>query len=139
MIGSVLTALALAAQLADRAASAVVAGHVVDANTGRPVAGAVIWAAGSAASSTPGASSPVRVMTNAAGLFVFRGLEAGSLVLTAAKGGYVNSRAGQGRPDGSAQPIDIAAGTRITDVKIRIWRCASISGTVLDELGDPAV
>jgi hypothetical protein len=139
MIAGALLVLALAAQLADRAPSATVSGRVVDATTGRPVAGAVIWAAGSAASPTPGASSPVRVMTNAAGAFVFRGLDRGSLVLTAAKGGYVNAMPGQRRPEGSVQPIPIAAGARVTGIEIRMWRYASIAGTVVDELGDPAV
>jgi hypothetical protein len=139
IVYTLLAVFLLAAQSTLPEPTAVVAGHVVDAATGRPISGVVLWAAGSAASPTPGASSPVRVMTNAAGLFVFRGLDKGSLVLTAAKGGYVNAAPGQRRPEGSGQPIKIAPGARITDVEIRMWKCASISGAVVDELGDPAV
>jgi Carboxypeptidase regulatory-like domain len=127
------------AQSPEAAASAVVSGRVVDAATGRPISGVVIWAAGSAASSTPGASSPVRVMTTSAGAFVFRGLDRGSLVLTAVKGGYVNATPGQRRPGGSAQPIRVHAGARIDAGEIRMWKYASIAGTVLDEAGDPVV
>jgi hypothetical protein len=118
--------------------SAIVAGRVVDVATGRPIAGAVITSAGSAVA-PPGASGAVRVITNAGGNFVLRGVSKGTLVPTAAKGGYVNAQPGQRRPGGSVQPIRVAVGQRITDVEIRMWRFASITGTVIDEGGDPAV
>src|SRR3954469_8146592 len=138
MIAAALAALALAAQLADPAASVVVAGHVVDAATGRPIAGAVITSAGSAVA-PPGASGPVRVITTPGGDFVLRGVSTGTLVLTAVKGGYVNAQPGQRRPAGSTQPIRVGDARRITGVEIRMWKFASISGTVIDEGGDPAV
>ena len=122
----------------DEPQPAIVAGHVVDAATGRPIAGAVITSAGSAVA-VPGASGPVRVITNGGGAFVLRDVSKGSLVLTATKGGYVNGQPGQRRPGGSTQPIRVGAGARITDVEIRMWKFASISGTVVDEAGDPAV
>ena len=127
----------LAAQ-ADSSGSAIVSGRVVDAATGRPIAGAIITSAGSAVA-PPGASGPVRVITNTGGNFVLRGVATGTLVLTATKGGYVYGQPGQRRPGGSVQPIRVGAAQRITDVEIRMWKFASISGTVIDEGGDPAV
>ena len=61
-------------------------------------------------------------MTNAAGQFVARGLRTGTLFLTATKGGYINATNAQRRPNGSAQPIQVAAGQRVTDVEVRMWR-----------------
>jgi hypothetical protein len=125
-------------QVLDTPPPAIVAGRVVDAVTGRPIAGAVITTAGSAVAQ-PGASGTVRVITNTGGGFVLRGVSKGSLVLTVAKGGYVDAQPGQRRPGGSVQPIRVADGQRIADVEIRMWRFASISGAVVDEGGDPAV
>jgi hypothetical protein len=59
MLAHVLLAATIAAQLADHGALAVAVGRVVDASTGKPIAGAVIWAAGSAASATPGTASVI--------------------------------------------------------------------------------
>src|SRR4249919_1131210 len=132
--------LALAAQLPEPPASSIVAGRVVDATTGQPIAGAIVTPAGSAASvaatTSPG---PARVLTSANGNFVLRGLARGSLVLTATKGGYVNSTYGQRRPGGSTQPIPIDADQRITDLELRMWKFGAIAGTIVDEAGDPVV
>jgi uncharacterized protein (DUF2141 family) len=136
---NVLLLLLALAQLPEPPASAIVAGRVVDATTGRPVAGAIVTPAGSAVVSGPTAIGPARVMTNANGNFVLRGLSKGSLVLTATKGGYVNATYGQRRPGGSAQPIPIEPGERITDLEIRVWKFGSIAGTILDEAGDPVI
>lgn len=89
MVHSLLFALALAAQLPDPDPSAIVAGRVLDAASRRPVAGAIVTPAGSSATTIPGASGATSALTNASGLFVIRGLRAGTLFLTATKGGYV--------------------------------------------------
>lgn len=138
LVNSVLLVCALAAQLPEPS-SAIVAGRVIDATSGRPVAGAIVTPAGSAVVSGPTNIGPARVLTNANGNFVLRGLAKGSLVLTATRGGYVNATYGQRRPGGSAQPIPIEAGERITDLEIRVWKFGSIAGTILDEAGDPGI
>ena len=124
---------------ADEVRPGLVAGRVVDASTGRPIAGAVITPAGSAVVLPPTATVAPRVMTNANGQFVIRGLHKGAVVLTATKGGYVNATYGQRRPGGTAQPIPIEPDTRVTDLELRMWKFGAIGGTVLDELGDPVV
>src|SRR5262249_45453236 len=87
---------------------AVVSGRVVDATTGRPIAGVIVTPAGTAVP-PPGAAVDshvvARVLTNGEGRFVIRGLRAGSLVLLATKSGYANATYGQRRPGGSTQPM----------------------------------
>lgn len=116
-----------------------VAGRVVDASTGRPIPGAIITPAGSAVVLPPTTTVTPRVMTNANGQFVIRGLHKGAVVLTATKGGYVNATYGQRRPGGTAQPVPIEPDTRITDLELRMWKFGAIGGTIVDESGDPVV
>src|SRR5215207_4745302 len=70
---------------------AVVSGRVVDAVTGRPIAGVIVTPAGSAAVISAAAPLPSRALTNRDGLFVLRDLRKGSLALTAAKNGYADA------------------------------------------------
>lgn len=118
---------------------ALVFGRVVDAGTGRPIAGAIVIPAGTAATPEAPATNPARVISNAEGHFVLRGLAKGSLVLTATKGGYVDATYGQRRPGGSTQPIPVAPGQWKTDVELRMWKYAAIAGVIVDEAGDPVV
>ncbi len=142
-----LIAVALASPQSQRplqGSSGVVVGRVVDATTGRPIAGAIVTLFGSAAVDSPRAGeglapTPPRLMTNAGGQFVARGLRKGSLFLVVTKGGYVDATNAQRRPLGTAQRIDIREEQRITDVEVRMWRYAIITGTVLDEAGEPVV
>ena len=70
--------LAAAAQLPADAQTAVVAGHVVDGSTGRPVASAVVIPYGTAArvqSDDGTVSSAARALTSSSGAFVIRGKE----------------------------------------------------------------
>jgi hypothetical protein len=132
---------ALLAQSTDEH-SAVVSGRVIDAGTGHPIAGVVVTPAGSAVPPPLGpVSNPViaRVLTNGEGWFVVRGLRTGSLVLTATKGGYADATYGQRRPGGSTQPIPIKDDGRVSDLQIRMWKHAAITGTIVDDAGEPAV
>jgi hypothetical protein len=134
--------LAAAAQLPSDAQTAVVAGHVVDASTGRPIASAVVIPYGTAArvQSDDGAvTSAARALTSTSGAFVIRGLRPGSLILHASKGGYIDAAFGQTRPGGYGRTLTIEPGSRTVDLEIRMWRDSVITGTVTDESGDPAV
>lgn len=146
MLSIALTALLslfAAAQPADPPAPGMVFGRVVDATTGQPIAGAIVTLFGSAsvpiADATGRTSGAPHLMTNAAGQFVARGLRPGTLFLTATKGGYINGTNAQRRPNGSSQPIQVAAGHRVTDVEVRMWRQSAVVGTVVDEVGEPIV
>ena len=118
---------------------ATVSGRVVDAVTGRPIAGVVVTPAGSAVVTSAAAPVPARALTNGAGEFVLRDLQKGSLVLTAAKNGYADATYNQRRPGGSHQTIPLAGGQRLSGVEIRMWRNSAITGTIVDEAGEPAV
>ncbi len=125
-------------------APSLVLGRVVDATTNRPIPGAIVTLFGSAAvplasgSGRP-ASSPPHLMTNGDGQFVARGLRKGTLFVTVTKGGYLDATNAQQRPNGSAQPIQVGQGQRVTDVEVRMWRHAVLTGTVVDESGEPVV
>ncbi len=127
------------AQQPDEPRPATVSGRVVDAVSGRPIPGVVVTPAGAAVPLTATNPLPPRALTNGQGEFVLRGLRKGMVFFTAVKSGYANATYNQRRPGGSGQGIAIQDGQRLNGVEIRMWRHASISGTVLDEAGEPAV
>ena len=118
-------------------ATALIVGRVVDAGTGGPVAGAILQVSGSSLPPTPG-SPPPRVMTTAQGQFVIRGLQKGAVNLNVSKPGYLMASSGQLRPRGPSRPVTIESDdAHVTDVVLRMWKFGSISGTVVDESGEP--
>ncbi len=112
--------------------TAVILGRVVQSGGG-PVAGAVVTLQGSSS------QQPERVMTDAQGRFVFNDLPAGRFTLRATKAGWVEGAYGRVRPEGPLQELALADGARALDVSIAMWRTSTISGTVLDEAGEPLV
>jgi hypothetical protein len=86
-----------------------------------------------------GAAPPDRVITGADGRFLFRDLAKGTYTFAATAGGYINGVVGQTRQGAPAQPIEIDDAARVLDAKIRLWKYASVSGTVVDDAGEPAV
>jgi hypothetical protein len=123
----------------ETAASAVVSGRVVDALTGRPIPGVVITPDGSAVAITPANPLAPRALSNGDGAFVLRGLGKGRLHLTAAKSGYTTAAYNQRRPGGASQMIPVDEGERVNGIEIRMWRHASLTGTIVDEAGEAAV
>jgi uncharacterized protein (DUF2141 family) len=116
-------------------------GRVVDAATNRPVPGAIVVLDG-VSMVMPGAALPAsqpRAMTNANGQFVFRKLPKGLFGLSVIKSGYSDGAYGRRRPGGSQMPLELDEGQRTSDVVIRVWKYGSISGTVVDEAGDPLI
>jgi hypothetical protein len=99
-------------------------GQVVDAG-GSPVSGAVVATGGR------------RVVTNATGRFLFLDLPKGNYTISATKGGYLAGAPGRMRPNGPSTPIELAEGERVGNLRIALWRHASISGTLYDDLGEP--
>ena len=160
-VGTVLSAIVLAASLQMPQApppqpptasegTAMIVGRVVDGTTGRPVPGAIVSLGGGTITeapvtpATPGAapSGPPprpRAMTNASGQFVFRKLPKGSFTLNAAKPGYAEGAYGRRRPGGSLATLKLDLGERVSDVTIPLWKNGAISGTVVDEAGEPLI
>jgi hypothetical protein len=102
--------------------------------SGRPVSEALVITQARLApvGGRAGFALQVPVSTDPQGRFYFARLPAGSYTFVTQKQGFLNS-VNQG------VAIDLGDGERVTDVKIRLQRFASISGTLRDEAGDPVV
>lgn len=128
------------------AATGLIVGQVIDAGTGRPVANAIVRLTGTAlrqiepAPSGLGMPPPgLRVMTTGDGRFFFRGLRKGGYSIQVTKHGYLSGWHGARTAGGAPQGINLDEGERIGDAVITLWRYATISGTVVDEAGEPVV
>ena len=126
------------------AGTAILAGQVVDALTGQPVANTLLGLSRrrlSGPNTVPSATEVplVLVMADAQGRFVIREIPAGPYLLLATAAGYIVSNHGQGRAGGPTRTIDLVDGEVRTDLTIKLWRHPVISGTVTDEVGEPVV
>ena len=113
-----------------------IVGQVVDADSGRPVAAAIVWLAGPPG---PNGQPHPRVLTGSDGRFVFRDVRRGEYNITAIKAGYADGAYGRSHPAGLNRSLSINDGERNGAVVIRVWRLAAISGTILDESGERLV
>ena len=108
------------------------AGRVVDADSGEPIAGARVMLAGAQPGPTAsGGPTAYVVITDSQGRFYFAGLPPGPYFPIPSREGYVEVVAGQ--------PFRLSDGARIVDVKARLRRLGSITGTLRDDAGDPVV
>ena len=130
-----------------------ISGVVVDATTGKPVAGAIVQiaVAPTTIAPPPGVQilisgspfRPSRQITDALGRFVFTDVPgANSYTLVAIKHGYFDGAYGRrGMPGVNNTPrrITLAHGQWARDVKIEMLKPAVISGVVRNEAGEPLV
>ena len=112
--------------------TAVIKGIVVDAQSGAPVRGATVRAAGAAAPQQP-------VAVDGEGQFEIRELPAGKYLVTALRTGYLPGSYGQRSPTTPGAPLELLDGQQVEKVRIAMWRGGVISGNVFDEYGEPAV
>jgi len=119
----------------------VLLGRVADARTDQPVAGVVVTLTGyfdpsgkplvpAETGRAQGASAPRSVITNADGYFFFRNLPAAKYSVVADAFGYVSS-------SWPLKLIDVNNGDRPVPVQLYVTKFAAISGTVLDDHGEP--
>ena len=108
--------------------TAVIVGQVVDAATGKGVSNAIVSLGGTR-----------RAMSTSDGRFAFRALPSGSHSLSAVRSGYIGGAYGMRRPDGPTLPVVLADGERRADIVILMWRNSSITGSIVDEAGEPVV
>ena len=151
LVPAVAIALGAAQRPATPTPTGLIVGQVVDAATGRPIPGAVVTLAphvppapASAQLVDMGLGAPApqnarRGLTSESGRFLFRDLPAGRYEITTTAPGYAAAVHGQNRPMGPGQPIDLADGQKLGAVSVSMSRFGTISGTVVDELGEPAV
>jgi uncharacterized protein (DUF2141 family) len=112
----------------------VIAGAIVQADSGRPGRRATVTLTG---------GDPTRTVTTIAdeqGHFTFAALPPGAYTLSASKSGWLDTTYGQKRPGNGrpGTPIQLAAGQKLEKIALSMPRGGVITGTVLDEVGEPA-
>jgi len=112
--------------------SGLVAGIVVDRNSGRPLPDAVVTIERHPLSQV-GTGLPQRVVTDADGQFVFTSLPKSRVIVQTARAGYVADEAT------SVFDLDLADRPRIVDLRFQLVKGAAVTGRLLDETGDPVV
>jgi hypothetical protein len=113
--------------------SGALSGVITDASTGRPISGALVGLF-----SSPADRLRPRQVTDEAGQFLFRDLPPADYGLSAAHPDYL-SAGFNAAPGESAARIVLEEAQWVPDANIRLSRPASLSGTVLDERGEPIV
>lgn len=127
-----------------------IAGQVVDALTSKPVGGATVTISGAALGpartragvATPFSPASLEVKTDAEGRFTFDRLPSGAYGLGARATEYLPGGFGAlgpnvGSPVSASVIIELPAGERLTSKNVRLWKAASIEGTMTDELSRP--
>jgi Carboxypeptidase regulatory-like domain len=117
---------------APRTETATIAGTVVVAGSGLPAAGARVIVN---APDLPGGRSAI---TDNQGRFVIGSLPAGRYSINVSKQGYVTVLYGQRRPRGPATPVMLEDG-ETQAIAVQLPRGGVITGTVLDERGEPSI
>ncbi len=86
-----------------------------------------------------GAKSDSRLVTTGGdGRFVFEDVPPGKYQLLAGRiGGYIPAEYGQRTPSTRGLPITLAAGQKLTDIRLNMAQTSSISGHVYDRDGEP--
>ncbi len=119
--------------------TAAITGAVTDTVSGRPVAGAIV----TLEERQPGSPLPIRSyvqVTTPTGRFAFVDLPASeTYFLTSAKPGYLDGGHGRTDPRGPSTPIAVKGDQWLRDVRVTMAWPGSLSGTVLDERGEPIV
>ncbi|MEO7189463.1 MAG: carboxypeptidase-like regulatory domain-containing protein [Vicinamibacterales bacterium] len=145
-------------------ATALIIGQVLDASTGQPISDAIVTLTGGRGAGPAGAArgpaTPQRVMTGADGRFVFHELLPGQFQLSAGLKGYTGSLNAPGVPagvsaagsaaaaamlaavattTGPTTTIAVEEGEVVAGIRLRLWKTAVVSGTVVDDGGEPAI
>jgi hypothetical protein len=111
--------------LTTTAATGLILGRVLDADTRAPIAGAALWVR------SPTGASPVDIVrTNATGDFVIRHLPGGRWFIAVSKAGFLQKTL-------TGEDVVLSEGARVVDLVLFLTRNAAITGAVTDECGEP--
>lgn len=116
----------------------VIEGRVIDGETESPVAGATITLSFIPTGPMPRDGLTIHVVADADGGFLFRDLPAGSHSLVAEARGYPPCCGVALEPDGPLQGVFLGDGERATDLVMRLWRRAVVTGLAADGSRAPA-
>jgi len=112
-----------------QAATGVIRGRVLRADTGAPLRGAYVVAAGG------GLRDQRAVTADDRGNYEIRDLPSGRYTVKASKTGYVTTTYGQR----TSTPIDLAERQVVGSINVSLPRAGAIEGRVVDEHGEPAI
>ena len=116
---------------AAKIATAAIRGRVVAADTGMPLRRARL------ALSAGVLERPLYTATDAQGRYEFADLPSGRYTLKASKTAYVTLEYGQRRAFEAGKPIELGDGVTLEKIDFSLPRGCVISGTVVDDLGEP--
>jgi hypothetical protein len=108
-----------------------IAGQVVDADTGRGIAGVPVVLVATPAGGQGVVAGRSAAATDSQGRFVFAALASGQYMTLAQAPGYASVTA--------QRTVDLKDGARITDIRFLLRKRGSISGVVRDDSGGPVV
>ena len=112
-----------------------IAGQVIDYPSGKPIPEATVGVSGRGVGPAAGRGfvSSTALITDAQGRFFFANLPPGLYSFQIAKPGFSQP------PQSVGQMIELKDAERVADVRLRLGKLGSISGTLRDEAGDPVV
>lgn len=108
-------------------------GHVYSQETGQPLKRAEL----TLRPERGRGSEIVSALTDAQGGFEFRNVESGTYNLRCSRSGYVNISYGQKDPRAAPPSLTVNPGQELKDLDFHLTRAGVISGTVIDEDGEP--
>ena len=111
--------------------TSIIRGHVLAADTGHPIRRAFVRAF-----SAEGRNSGFAT-TDADGRFEITDLPGGRYNVMAMKAGYVSMSYGQRRPEQQGTVLEIVEGSVVDKMTFSLPRGGVITGSILDEFGDP--
>jgi beta-lactamase regulating signal transducer with metallopeptidase domain len=136
----------------DTADGALLRGRVVDASTGKPVAGASVRAQFITGVENPprcpigdcevlldpiaGHIPVYRVTTAADGSFAVRGVRPGDYDVAAVAPGYIQRYFGQTSDDMPEMPVRVATGQSVSSIDVRLEPAGAVSGRIFSDSGD---